>query len=237
MSRRVLVVVPARNEEATIAAVLEGLRRAAPRFDRLTVNDGSTDGTARVLERMGERQLRLPFNVGYGRALQAGMRYALLEGYDVVAFIDADGQHDPADVPRLVERLDAGAADMIIGSRFCDGRAYDGPWGRRVGQRLLSHLSRLLTGRRIYDTTSGLKALRARACAAILDGTFMDAHMETIVRLSLLGHAIEELPVRVRPRDHGQSMHSYVSAIRYPTQTLLLTLVAALDALLTRRNR
>jgi len=234
---RVLVLIPAYNEEQSVGAVIEGLRRTAPDFDRVVVNDGSDDETGRVVRALGERQLRLSCNVGYGRALQAGMRYGLLEGYDIIAFVDADGQHDPADVKRLVQRLSAGGAGMVIGSRFCDGRSYDSSAARRFGQQLLSRFSRMLVGQRIFDTTSGLKAMSAPACEAILEGTFMDFHMETIVGLKLRGFDIEEVPIEVRPRDHGDSMHSLASAFKYPTKTLLLTLVAALDALLSRRER
>jgi len=237
VSARVLLLIPAFNEEKTIAATIEGLRRAAPSFDRLVVNDGSEDGTGPVVESLGERQLRLPCNVGYGNALQAGLEYAAGRDYDVVAFVDSDGQHDPADAFRVVQRLLEGDADVVIGSRFCGGRPYRTSLDRRIGMLVFSHLTRLMIGRRIYDTTSGLKALRRRAYRAILQGTFLDFHVETIVRLSMLGYRIEEFPIEVREREHGHSMHSWLSVFAYPTKTLLLTLVAAIDALVARRTR
>jgi hypothetical protein len=106
-----------------------------------------------------------------------------------------------------------------------------------MGQLLFSHLSRLLIGQRIYDTTSGFKALRASAGRALVQGAFMDFHMETIVRLSLLGFKIVEFPITVNERTFGHSMHSFNSIFRYPLKTLLLTMAAAMDALLARRAK
>lgn len=233
---RVLAIIPARDEAASIGRVLEGLRRAAPGVDRLVINDRSTDGTGAVVRRMGERQLDLPCRLGYGRAIQAGLKYAMLRGYDVAVFFDADGQHRPEDVPRLLRALREEEADLVIGARFGEGRPYSGPLGRRIGQRVFSSLTPILIGRRVYDTTSGLKAVRSRAFAPLLTGTFMDFHSETIVRLSLLGFRIVETPVSVEERRYGRSMHSLVSAFEYPIKMSLLTLVAMLDAFLERRR-
>jgi glycosyltransferase involved in cell wall biosynthesis len=237
VKQRVLVVIPAYNEEKTIASVLKRIRRVAPEFDRVVVNDGSKDATGDVVEALGEKQLRLPCNLGYGQALQTGLKYALIRGYDVVVSIDADGQHRPEDVPRLVEMLGESDADMVIGSRFCGGRPYRSPLGRRAGQLLFSHLTRVLIGHRIYDTTSGFRALRAAACEVIVNGIVMDFHTETIVRLSLFGFRIVEMPITVEERTLGRSMYSFTSVFGYPLQTLLLTMVAAVDALLARRTR
>lgn len=237
MRRRVLIVIPAHNEEKTIATVLEGLRLAVPSYDRVVVNDGSTDMTGKIVQALGEKQLRLACRLGYGAALQTGLRFALACGYDIVVSFDADGQHRPADVLPVVQALDASQADMVIGSRFCNGQVYQTPLDRRLGQLLFSHLTRLLIGYRIYDTTSGFKALKATACEAIVDSTFMDFHTETIVRLSLLGFKIVEYPIMMDDRVFGHSMHSFFSVFKYPLKTLLLTIVAAADALLTQRVR
>jgi glycosyltransferase involved in cell wall biosynthesis len=235
MSARGLVIIPAYDEAETIGSVLQGLRCTVPDLDRLVVNDGSRDATERIVTHLGERLLSLPCNLGYGRALQAGIKYALLRGYDFVVFFDADGQHNPENVTRLVNALLEGGVDMVIGSRFGNDRSYTGSFGRRMGQRLFSYLSLLLLGRRIYDTTSGLKAVRASACQALMRGTLMDFHTEAIVRLGMLGFNIAEIPVSVREREYGQSMYSISSAIEYPMKTLLLTLVAAVDAILQRK--
>jgi glycosyltransferase involved in cell wall biosynthesis len=237
MDQKVLIVIPAHNEEHTITAVITELRRVAPGYDRVIVNDGSTDGTAEVLNRLGEKQLRLIQNLGYGEALQTGLKYGLMRSYDIIVSIDADGQHQPKDVARLVAALQESGADMVIGSRFCDGSAYNTPIDRRLGQLLFSYLTKILLGQRIYDTSSGFKAIRANACAAIVNGSFMDFHIESIVQLKLSNFTIIETPIKVHERTHGRSMHSIASVFKYPLKTILLTVVAIMDAFLIRRMR
>lgn len=236
MAPRILIVIPAYNEEQTIAAVIEGLRRAVPAYDRVVVNDGAKDNTGRVVAALGEKQLWLPCNLGYGHALQTGLKYGLQSGYEIIVSFDGDGQHRPEDVQPLVEALLSRGADIVIGSRYCNGRSYNSPLGRKLGQILFSHLTGLLLGRRIYDTTSGFKAMRAAACEMVVSGIFMDFHTESLVRLSMAGFKIIEHPITVYERAHGRSMHSLISVFAYPLQTLLLTLVALVDALLHRRT-
>ena len=237
MDQRVLIVIPAYNEEHTITAVIHGLRQAAPEFDRVIVNDGSTDATGEILTRLGEKQLNLIQNLGYGQALQTGLKYALIQGYAIVVSMDADGQHQPKDVTRLVAALQENEADMVIGSRFCDGNAYNTLIDRRLGQLLFSHLTNLLLRQRIYDTSSGFKAMRAAACRVIVNGAFMDFHIESIVKLRLANLKIIELPVTVHERKFGHSMHSFASVFQYPLKMILLTVVAIMDAYLVRRTK
>lgn len=233
---RVLIVIPAYNEEKSISEVLSGLRAAAPDYDRVVVNDGSSDGTAALLDGLGESQLRLPCNLGYGRALQTGLRYGVEQGYDVVVTFDSDGEHDSHDVVRLVEELRVSGADLVIGSRYCGGRRYTGPPNRRLGQILFSQLTRPFASERIYDTTSGLKAMRAGTCEVLARGGFVDFHIEALVRLRLLGLRIVELPIEMTWREHGASMYSVLSNVSYPLKTLLLTAVALIDGWLDRRK-
>jgi glycosyltransferase involved in cell wall biosynthesis len=237
MNQRVLIVIPAHNEEKTIAAVITKLQQIVPQFDRVIVNDGSQDNTSKVVDELGEKQLRLPCNVGYGSALQTGLKYALIQDYDIIISMDADGQHQPEDVPRLVEALLKSNADMVIGSRFCEGQVYNTPFSRRIGQLLFSHLTRLFLDHRIYDTSSGFKALRAAACEVVVNGIFMDFHIETIVHMSFQNLKIVEFPVTVLERTSGQSMHSIASVFQYPLKTILLTIAVLMDAFLIRRIR
>ena len=237
MNPKVLIVIPAYNEERSIANVLAGLRQYAPEFDRVVINDGSRDATSSIVLEMAEKQLRHVSNLGYGRALQTGLKYALIQTYDIVVSFDADGQHRPEDVPGLVNALLDSDADMVIGSRYCDARPYSGPFSRKLGQILFSYLTRLLIGWRIFDTSSGFKAFRASVCEEILGKTFWDFHTETIVRLSLMGFRIKEHPIVVRERLHGYSMHSLISIIEYPFKTLLLIAAATMDGFLERRAR
>lgn len=230
---RIRIVVPAYDEADCLQDVLQDLRAAVP-YEVLVVDDGSSDPTAAVARASGVRCLALPCNLGYGGAVQSGLQMALDEDCDVVVLFDADGQHPADAIERVLAPVLSGKADIAIGSRYSDGRPYEGPLGRRIGQRVFSGLTRLLTGRRIYDTTSGFKAIGASACRAIVDTTFLDLHMETIVRLSLLGYRIAEVPVTMSPRHSGSSMHGLASAWKYPAKTLLLSVVAVLDALIIR---
>lgn len=229
----VRLIVPAYDEADSLGAVLRELARSVP-YEVLVVDDGSTDGTASVARAAGVRCLSLPCNLGYGGAVQAGLETALADGCDVVVLFDADGQHPADAVERVLAPVLAGEADVAIGSRYSDGRRYEGPLGRRLGQRVFSRLTPLLTGRRIYDTTSGFKAINAAACRAVVETTFLDLHMETIVRLSLLGFRIAEVPVTMSERHAGVSMHGLASAWKYPAKTLLLSVVALLDAFIIR---
>jgi glycosyltransferase involved in cell wall biosynthesis len=235
MRSRALVIIPAYNEAETISRVIAELQQAAPEIDRLVITDGSRDATPSVVSELGERHLELACNIGYGRALQVGIHYALANGYEVVVFLDGDGQHDARDVPRLIDALEQTGADVVIGSRYCQERRYVGPLGRRFGQFVFSRVTQLLLRQRIYDTTSGFKAMRASACEAVVRGLFADFHTETLVRLSMLGFTITEVPITVREREFGYSMHSLGSAIEYPVKTFLLTAIGIVDALSQRR--
>ena len=133
---RTLVFIPAWNEEASVAAVIADVRAHLPDADLLVVDDGSTDGTAAVARASGARVASLPFNQGLGAALQTGYLFALREGYDYCAHLDADGQHPAAEVVRLLDEVRAGRADLVIGSRYIAGGGVK-DWGfmRRLVSR------------------------------------------------------------------------------------------------------
>ena len=150
---------------------------------------------------------------------------------------DADGQHAAHYVTQIAEKLIENNAGLVIGSRYCDGAPYAGSYGRRVGQRVFSYLTRFLIGQRIFDTSSGFKAMSAAACKVLIGGTFLDFHIEALVRLSMFGFKIVEMPVEMRKRNFGRSMHSFMSFIEYPLKTLTLTLIAMIDALVARRTK
>ena len=160
---RVLVAVPAYNEAANIAKVLEDLAQHAGQYDLVVIDDGSTDDTGRIVRAAGETLIDVPAHLGYGKVVHLGLRYMLARGYDAIVFFDGDCQHRAQDVPRLVEALRTEGVDLVIGSRFLAGGTYSGSVGRRVAQTVFSWLTRPLIGKRVFDTTSGLKALSARS--------------------------------------------------------------------------
>lgn len=154
MNSKISVVLPAKNEGAVIGRVVAALRQELPDAEIVVVNDGSTDSTASEAERAGARVVTHPYSMGNGAAIKSGARAA--KG-DILVFMDADGQHDPADVPRLLYRLDEGY-DMVVGARDSGSQA---SVGRGVANAFYNRLASYMTGHRIEDLTSGMRAARA----------------------------------------------------------------------------
>lgn len=234
---RVLVAIPAHNEESTIGEVLKRTRRALPCVDLLVVNDGSTDGTQGVLSRENVVTARHLCNLGYGRTVQTAIEYARRFHYDALVNIDADGQHDPEQLPQILSTFMAGDWDVLIGSRFVKHGRYEGvPWGRRVGMMIFSALVSLITGERIYDTTSGMKIFRSSVFEPLADWHFVDFHAEAIVYLSLLDYKVGECPIEVAERAFGESMYALESHITYPLKTCILIVLGVFQAALSRKR-
>jgi glycosyltransferase involved in cell wall biosynthesis len=227
VSARVLIVVPARNEAHNLPAVLSELRRVRSGDDVLVVDDGSLDGTSAVARDMGLRVLALPFHLGYGAAVQTGVKYGLRRGYDVVVTFDGDGQHDPEDIASLV--AGAASADLVLGSRFLAPESYRGSPLRRLGRGLFSLLARVLTGLSLTDPTSGLKALgpRGQALFALsrFPDRFPDADALVLARRARL--VVAERPARMRASRNRHSMHDGHRAVSYTFNMLFSLLVAA----------
>src|SRR5512137_1623210 len=132
---RLLIVLPAFNEAKHLPGVVAGIRAVLPGADLLVVDDGSTDGTVDVARQLGVLVVSHPWNMGYGVTIQTGYKFALANGYDTLVQIDADGQHDPQDIPILLEPIGAGMYDFVLGSRFLGAVSYRPPLARRVGMR------------------------------------------------------------------------------------------------------
>ncbi len=227
---RVLVVVPAFNEVESLPVTLAEIRAKAPGVDVVVVDDGSSDGTQAAARAAGVPVLALPVNLGVGAALQTGFLYALEEGYDVAVQLDADGQHDPADLPVLLEPLEKGRANLSIGSRYVEGASlYHAPFLRRVGMMLFSALATAVTGRPLKDTTSGYRAYDRGVmalCRTEFPQDFPDAPL--LIQVARAGFVLEEVPVSMRPRTRGQSFYTWTRSLYYPYKTLLASLVLLL---------
>lgn len=227
---RVLVIIPAHDEQESLPRTLAELAAAAPDLDRLVVDDGSRDGTARVARAQGAGLLRHPFNLGVGAALQTGFRWAVEHGYDIGVQLDADGQHDPADLAAVLEPVRAGRCDVSIGSRYLARSGYRAPRMRRAGMVLFSGLVSAALGIRITDTTSGFRAYGRRVmevCQHDLPGDFPDAPL--LITLGRGGFRLEEVPVRMRERRAGRSFYTLGKSLYYPYKNLLASLIALLQ--------
>ncbi|PCJ62775.1 MAG: glycosyl transferase family 2 [Candidatus Hydrogenedentota bacterium] len=204
---RVLVIIPAYNESESIADVLDALKRHAPDYDVLVVNDGSTDNTSAIVKRMGSADIiDLPFNMGIGSTMQTGYKYAVAQGYDIAVQCDADGQHPVEQLSRIVDGVVAKKADMIIGSRYVSDTAYTPSIFRRVGKSLLSRLVDSVVGGGITDTTSGFRAMN-RAVFGTFARTYPDDYPEAEALVIMHRHGLKavEVPVDMQPRQGGQS--------------------------------
>ena len=224
---RPLVVVPAFNEAADIGRVVAGIHRVDPTLSVVVVDDGSTDTTAAVARGAGAGVLRLPFNLGYGVALQTGYKYALRGGHDCVVQLDGDGQHEPADIPALLAPIARGEADVVVGSRFGGDARYRPSRTRRIGMRLFGALAFALTGTRFSDVTSGYQALCADVVrfftAERYPADYPDA--DVLIMLERAGFRVKEVPVRMYARPGGRSMHSGFRPVYYVFKMLLSVLV------------
>ncbi|HJP73604.1 MAG TPA: glycosyltransferase family 2 protein [Pseudonocardiaceae bacterium] len=226
---RVLIVVPAWNEEQVVGATVTEIRGTLPQVDVLVVDDGSTDDTAKAARSAGARVLELSYNLGVGGAMRAGFRYAVQNGYDTVVQVDADGQHDPSELPALLAKL--ADADMVIGSRFAGVGDYRIGGPRHWAMTLLSAVISRLARTRLTDTTSGFRATGPRALPLFAEhypAEYLGDTVESLVIAVRAGCRIAEMPARMRPRQGGRPSHRPIKAAVYlfrATFALLLALV------------
>lgn len=230
---RLLVVIPAYNEEDALPAVLAELRRTVPDADVVVIDDGSADATAEVATAGGAVALRLPFNLGIGGALRTGFRYAMENGYHRALQFDADGQHDPNEIKAMVDRLDDGA-DLVIGSRFANGETdYEVGRVRRRAMRVLGLTVRVLSGQIFTDTSSGFRAF-GRPALELFARTYPVDYMESVEALVMAcasGLRVVEVPVQMRVRAGGQPSNRRLRLVYHYSRLLLVIILTT-----TRRN-
>ena len=232
--------------------MIAGVRECLPEADLLVIDDGSTDATAERAREAGALVASLPFNQGLGAALQTGYLYALREGYDACAHLDADGQHPPSEVARLLEEIYADRADLVIGSRYRDpGQAesddYKPTLSRRIGTGVFRFFLTLATRQRFTDTTSGMRAANRRVMALFSEHYSPDfAEIESLQLAVREGLRVEELPVRMLERAGGSSFLTPLRSAFFIFKGLIVLLVGqfrprqrgggAMSALAARRG-
>jgi glycosyltransferase involved in cell wall biosynthesis len=222
-----LAVVPAYNESETIVSVVESLREHAPRFDTVVIDDGSTDGTDALALGAGAAVLKLPFNLGIGGAVQTGFVYAREHGYDYLAQVDADGQHDSVELERLIAAMRELPVDMVCGSRFLtDDHRYPAPISRRTGIHIFAFLLSRIVGMRVSDPTSGFRLYNRRAIE-LFARTYPHDYPEVEAVLILHHHRLRmcEVPVRMYARGGGRSSIGTGKSAYYMVKVLLALFV------------
>ena len=225
--KRVLVAIPALNEQASVGDVVRRVRILFPRVDVLLIDDGSSDNTSRVAANAGAMVCRLPFNLGVGGAMRTAYKYAHRSGYDVVVQIDADGQHDPASLEILVTRL--ARADLVVGARFAGAGAYQVALPRRAAMRFLSGALTRLSGSQLTDVTSGYRAAGPRAIALFAvhyPAEYLGDTVESMVIAIRTGLRVEQLPVEMRLRQAGRASQSNFKSSAYLVRAAVALVLA-----------
>ncbi len=217
---KVLVIIPACNEELNIKRVIDNLQREAPEVDYIIINDCSGDKTREVCRNNGFNYIDLPINLGIGGGVQAGYQYALTQGYTVAIQHDGDGQHDPAYIKAVASPILDGQADIVIGSRFVNGEGFQSSYCRRLGINLLSGLIEFCCGIRVKDVTSGYRGVN-RKFIEIYASEYAQDYPEPEAIIS----GAMEVPVVMHERTGGTSSISTWKSIYYMIKVSLAILI------------
>ena len=238
LSDRLLIIIPAYNEQGAIYQVVSGVRRAMPDADVLVINDGSADNTAQEAEAAGALVVQHPFNLGIGGAVQTGLKFARDQGYEYVIRLDGDGQHNAEEIQLFLNVLSSRRADMVVGSRFLDADVdWHIPFARRVGINFFGWAVSLLIGNRTTDTTSGFCGMNRQAIdvlATYLPQDYPDVESRVIVHKAGLRQL--ELPVRMRARVAGVSSINTWKSVYYAFKVSVAMVTSALKEITLRKQ-
>lgn len=227
---RTLIIIPAYNEAGNIEKLVDEIIRDHNDYDYVIINDGSSDDTAAICKKRNYNFINLPVNLGIGGAVQTGYMYARENGYDIAIQVDGDGQHDLAYLDSLVEPITAGKVDAVIGSRFLKNEGFQSTVARRIGIRFLSGLIRLLCGSKIYDVTSGYRAVNRRFIKAFSEDYSYDyPEPEAIISVKMHGGTIKEIPVVMRERVSGTSSISLRKSVYYMIKVSLELIICRIS--------
>jgi glycosyltransferase involved in cell wall biosynthesis len=223
---RRIAVIPAFNEEDSIAGVISELGAADPGFEVVVVDDGSRDRTAQFAAAAGAQVVRHPYNLGIGGAVQTGLQYARDHDFDVAVQVDGDAQHDPAEIPKILAPIIEGNADVVVGSRFLGEGEYEPPVTRLLGIRLLARLVSVLIRQRVTDTTSGFRASNRRAIS-LFAADYPHDYPEVEAMVLVFRHRLKlvEVPVHMRIRGAGESSITFWRSAYYMLKVLLALFV------------
>lgn len=224
---KMIVIIPAFNEEGNLEKTIQDIRDNAPDFDYVIINDCSTDQTLEVCRRHGYSYLNLPINLGIGGAVQTGYRYALYHGYDIAVQFDGDGQHSAKYLGEMVKQLKETESDMVIGSRFIAKEGFQSSTLRRLGIRYFTVLIKLLTGKRITDPTSGMRMINRKLLQQFTEDYPVDyPEPESVVTALSEKYKVIEIPVVMNHREEGVSSISMRKSVYYMIKVSCAILIA-----------
>lgn len=213
---KILIIIPAYNEQENIKRVVDNLIENYPQFDYIVINDGSKDRTKEILLENNYNFIDLPLNLGIGGGVQTGYRYALENGYDIAVQMDGDGQHDPKFLEFALSEMDQNSGDIVIGSRYINKTGFQSTGIRRFGINFLSGLIHIICGAKVKDVTSGYRLVNRKFIKEFAENYAQDyPEPEAIVHASVLGAKIIEVPVVMLERAGGQSSISPLKSIYY----------------------
>jgi len=223
---KIIIIIPAFNEQATIGGVLASVKKHLPAADIVVVNDGSCDSTASAAALPGVVVLHHPYNMGIGATMQTGYRYASMRGYDIAVQVDGDGQHRADQIQKLLGPLARGEADLVVGSRFLGDGAYKPSLARSAGISIFSHIVSAIIRERVTDTTSGFRAA-GKKCIDFFSHNYPDDYpeVEALVLLHRKGFSIMEVPVMMSEREGGKSSITPIRSVYYMIKVLLAIFV------------
>lgn len=223
---RVLIIIPAYNEEDSILKVVENLKDNNETVDYVVVNDCSKDGTRKILLDNHMTHISLPQNLGIGGAVQSGYIYAREHDYDIAIQMDGDGQHPAEEIPKLIAPIIKGEADMVVGSRFVTKDGFQSTILRRFGIKFLSGLIKLRIHKRIYDVTSGFRAVNKEGIRLFASNYAQDyPEPESLITAAKAGLKISEVPVVMKERQGGVSSISSFRSVYYMIKVSLAILL------------
>ncbi len=210
---KILIIIPAYNEELNIARVVDNLIKNYPQYDYIVINDGSRDSTAAICRRNGYQLIDLPINLGLSGAVQTGIRYAIKNGYDAAVQFDGDGQHRPEYIAALADKIQNESVQVAIGSRFVTEKKERSL--RMLGSSILSLMIRLSTGKKIQDPTSGMRMFGREVLYEFAYDMNYGPEPDTISYLIKQGVKVEEVQVAMDERTAGESYLNLARSIKY----------------------
>ena len=237
---KILIVIPAYNEAENIENVIKEIKKDIDYADILVVNDCSSDNTVEIVEKNGVNCVTNVFNMRYAMAVQTGIKYAYQNNYDYVIQMDADGQHIASEALKMYKELKKSDADIVMGSRYLKDMGYPCPLFRRIGTKMFEWIIKIFTGKRIADPLSGFQCLNKKVIKRYAKmgnyPEFPDANL--VIEMLLNGYKIEEVPVKMRIRENGVSMHSGIlKPIKYMIEQFYTCVVTVIKYAGKKENK